>query len=79
VKGGIEVGGTRHRAPTFLQDAEVVAEQLSGSMRLVCCQGSYFVECQGFDLLGRARWVDAEATDVAEWFATFLAELRGDE
>jgi hypothetical protein len=79
VKGGIEMGGTRHRAPTFLQDAEVVAEQLSGSLRLVCCQGNYFVERQEFDLLGHVRWVDAEVADVTEWFATFLAELRGDE
>lgn len=79
MRRGAKVGGTYHRAPSHTREAEVVAAADSGSMRLVYCQGSYFAERQEFDMLGGARWVDAEANDVAEWFASFLADLRGDE
>ena len=79
MKRAKKVGSTYHRAPRYDRDAEVVAATDSGTLRIVHCHGNYTTERQEFDMLGRARWVDATADDVTEWFRCFLADLRGDE
>lgn len=74
-------GTTYHSAPTWEQDAEVVAVRVANersTLRIVCCQGNYFAERHEEDLMGRPRWVDASARDVAEWMATLLSDLRKD-
>jgi hypothetical protein len=74
-------GVTYHSAPTWEQDAEVVAvrvENERSTLRIVCCQGNYFAERHEVDLMNRPRWVDASARDVAQWMATLLSDLRKD-